>query len=82
MSATNGYSVVVNSANNQVIDTKNLQFLICDPQAIIAVKKHVKLRVFVPDENQSLDAYKIQYRLYHDCFVYDQKVKGIYVQKA
>jgi len=80
--ANNGYSVVVNSANNQVIDSKNLQFLIMDPKAAIAVKKHVKLRVFSPEENQALDAYKIQYRIYHDCFVYDQKAKGIYVQKA
>jgi len=82
LDANNGYSVVVNESNNQVIDSKNLQFMICDPQAVITVKKHVKLRVFTPDDNQERDAYKIQYRLYHDCFVYDQKVKGIYVQKA
>ena len=80
--ANNGYSVVVNASNSAEILSKNIQFLICDKQAIVAVKKHVKLRVFTPDENQSLDAYKIQYRLYHDCFVYDQKVKGIYVQKS
>lgn len=80
--ANNGYSVVVNEANNQVIDSKNIQFMIVDPKAVVAVKKHVKLRIFSPAENQDLDAYKIQYRLYHDCFVYDNKVKGIYVQKA
>ena len=80
--ANNGYGVVVNAANNQVIDSKNIQFMIVDPKAVVAVKKHVKLRIFTPDENQDLDAYKIQYRLYHDCFVYAQKVSGIYVQKA
>ena len=80
--ANNGYSVVQNTANTAVVDTMNIQFMIMEPNAVIAVKKHVKLRVFGPDENQSLDAYKIQYRLYHGCWVPKNKVKAIYVQKV
>ena len=80
--ASNGYGVVINSANTAVVDTMNIQFIVCDPKAVIAVKKHVKLKVFDPDVNQGKDQWKIQYRLYHDCFVPKNKVKGIYVQKV
>ena len=57
---------------------KTIDFMIVDKQAVIGVEKHVRLRVFTPDQNQNMDAYKFQYRIYHDCFVYDNKVKGIY----
>lgn len=80
--ANNGYGVVINSANTAVVDSMNIQFIVCDPKAVVAVKKHVKLKVFTPDENQTKDQWKFQYRLYHDCFVPANKVKGIYVQKA
>ena len=33
------------------------------------VKKSEKIRIFEPDENQTMDAYKFDYRLYYDCFV-------------
>jgi hypothetical protein len=36
-------------------------------------------KVFDPDTNQEKDAWKFQYRLYHDAFAYENKVKGIYV---
>lgn len=60
-------------------DGKNIKFMIVAPGAVEAVAKHVKLRVFTPDENQSMDAYKFQYRIYHDLFVYENKVAGVYV---
>ena len=53
--------------------------MIVAKSAVIAVAKHVRLRVFTPDENQEMDAYKFQYRIYHDEFVYDNKVAGIYL---
>jgi hypothetical protein len=37
------------------------------------------MKVFDPDVNQAKDAWLFQYRLYHDAFVYDNKVKGIYL---
>ena len=80
--ANNGYGVVVNSSNTAVVDSMNIQFIICDPKAVIAVKKHAKLKIFDPDANQDKDQWKIQYRIYHDCFVPENKAKGIYVQKV
>lgn len=60
-------------------DGKNINFMIVAPSAVEAVAKHVKLRVFEPDVNQTQDAYKFQYRIYHDIFVYENKVAGVYV---
>ena len=63
-------------------DGKNINFMIVEPKAAFAVAKHKKLRVFDPDTNQKRDDYLFQYRLYHDMFVYPQKVAGIYLHKA
>ena len=60
-------------------DGTQINFMIVAKSAVIAVAKHVRLRVFTPDENQEMDAYKFQYRIYHDEFVYDNKVAGIYL---
>lgn len=60
---------------------KGINFMLMDPMAVLQVKKHAQLKIFTPDENQDMDAYKVQYRLYHDAFVYDNKVKGIYLHK-
>ena len=60
-------------------DGAQINFMIVAKSAVIAVAKHVRLRVFTPDENQEMDAYKFQYRIYHDEFVYDNKVAGIYL---
>lgn len=57
----------------------NINFMIVHPTAVLQVAKHANLKIFSPDENQDMDAYKVQYRIYHDAFVYDNKVDGIYV---
>lgn len=67
---TDGSLIKGDSANT-------LNYLIVYPQAVQAVAKHRKLRVFSPDENQDDDGYKFQYRLYHDIFTYENKVAGI-----
>lgn len=58
---------------------KNIQFMIVHPSAIRKIAKHVAPRVFAPNENIRADAYAYQYRIYHDLFVLDNKVHGIYV---
>jgi len=58
-----------------------INFMLLHPSAIVQVLKHANLKVFTPDENQEMDTYKVQYRLYHDAFVLDQKVKAIYLHK-
>lgn len=59
-----------------------INFMIVHPSAVMAVTKHVLPRIFSPDVNQKADAWKFDYRVYHDIFVYDNKVKGIYLHKA
>lgn len=58
-----------------------LNFMIVHPSAVLPVVKHEIPRIFAPNVNQSADAWKFQLRLYHDCFVLKNKVKGIYVHK-
>lgn len=57
---------------------RDINFMLMDPKAVIQVKKHDNLKLFDPDTNQDKDGWKIQYRLYHDAFVLDNKVTGIY----
>jgi len=57
---------------------RDINFMIIYPSAVLQATKHAQIKIFTPDENQDMDAYKVQYRLYHDAFVYDNKVLGIY----
>lgn len=57
---------------------KAINFMIINPSAVLQITKHAKLRVFDPDTNQKADAYKIDYRLYHGCDVYENKTNLIY----
>lgn len=60
---------------------KDINFMLLHNSAVLQATKQAKMKVFDPDTNQDLDAWKIQYRLYHDAFVYDNKVKAIYLHK-
>ena len=57
---------------------KDINFMIIDRASVIQLIKHGKIRVFDPDTNQSADAYKVDYRIYHDAWVLDNKKNGIY----
>ena len=59
-----------------------INFLVVAKSAVLQAKKLALPKIFNPDENQTKDAWKFQYRLYHDAFAYDNKVGGIYVHKA
>jgi len=59
-----------------------INFLIAHPSALTKVVKHVLPRIFTPDVNQDADAWKFDYRVYHDTFVYENKVKGIYLHRG
>lgn len=58
-----------------------INFMIVHPSAVLQVAKHVAPRIFSPEVNQKADAWKFDYRIYHDAFVLDNKVKGIYVHR-
>ena len=55
----------------------DINFLTVHLNSAIPVKKHEVLRVFNPAVNQSMDAWLMQYRLYHDIFTPKQKQAGI-----
>lgn len=59
-----------------------INFMIVHPSAIVKATKHVLPRIFTPDENQTADAWKFDYRVYHDTFAYANKVKGIYLHRG
>ena len=62
--------------------SKPINFVIIGAEAATAITKHSTTRLWSPEENQSADAWKFDYRVYHDILVPKQKVKGIYVHKA
>jgi hypothetical protein len=59
-----------------------INFMIIHPSAVVQIAKHVVPRIFSPQVNQSADAWKFDYRIYHDAFVEDNKVAGIYLHRA
>lgn len=61
---------------------KNINFLMLCPDSVLQATKMVLPKVFSPDENQAKDAWKFQYRLYHDAMVYENKANGIYAHTA
>ena len=58
---------------------KDINFMVVSKSAIVQTKKFALPKIFDPDTNQEKDAWKFQFRLYHDAFVLDNKVNGIYV---
>jgi hypothetical protein len=70
-SATNGFTAAATAMN--------INWIIAARSAIIAVVKTDKVRVFAPDQNQNMDAWKIQYRKYHDLWIKDNAFDSIYV---
>lgn len=61
---------------------KDINFIAVSKSAVVQATKMALPKVFDPDTNQTKDAWLFQYRLYHDAFAYDNKVKGIYVHTA
>ena len=59
-----------------------INFMIIHPSAVAQVVKHVIPRLFSPQENLLADGWKYDYRIYHDCWVLDNKVDGIYLHAA
>lgn len=69
-----------------------INFMIVHPSAVAQVVKHEVPRLFAPDVNQDADAWKVQYRIYHDAFTLEHgtaqaegatgATSGIYLHKA
>lgn len=56
-------------------DAKTINWIITPLHGPIAVSKTDKPRIFTPDQNQSADAYKIDYRKYHDVWITPEMLK-------
>ena len=59
-------------------DSNNIDFIVCAKSAVYHVVKYDKIRVFDPKLVQDFDGYKVNVRVYHDCFVPDNKRVAIY----
>lgn len=59
-----------------------INFLMLHPSAVTKVVKHVVPRIFAPEVNQKADAWKFDYRIYHDTFVMENKKNGIYLHRG
>lgn len=58
---------------------KDINWAICAMDSVIAVSKTDKVRIFDPNTNQTADAYKVDYRKYHDLWIPENKLAGIFV---
>lgn len=58
---------------------KDINFMLLHPTAVLQATKHANLKIFSPEENQTSDGYLVQYRIYHDCWAYENKLDGIYL---
>lgn len=58
---------------------KQINFLIMPRTTPIAITKQDKMKIFTPDENQDADAWKMNYRRYHDIWVLDNRLNSIWV---
>ena len=56
-------------------DAKNINWIITPMYAPIAVNKTDKMRIFDPNINQDADAWKLDYRKYHDLWIMDEALK-------
>ena len=60
-------------------EAKDINWIITPLNVPIAINKTDKLRVFTPDVNQKADAWKIDFRKYHDLWIKKQKENQIFV---
>ncbi len=70
-SATNGFA-----AKAWAMD---MNWIICSPDAVVAFEKHRKVKVHSSDFVQGKDGDLIETRLYHGCWVLDNKHNMIYI---
>lgn len=59
-----------------------INFMIVHPSAVKQVVKHRIPNIFAPAQNQQGDAWLLNYRIYHDCFVLENKADGIFLSAS
>lgn len=56
-----------------------IEFLIIGTDVPLGITRHNPVRTFAPNVNQDMDAWKAQYRLFHDLWVMHNKKDAIYL---
>ena len=59
-----------------------INFMIIHPSAVWQTVKHEVPRIFDPMTNQKANAWKFDYRIYHDCGVLANKTKGVLLYRG
>lgn len=75
-------TAITTSSTGFVTSGDAINFIAMDRSAPVQVTKHVAQKLITPEVNQDADGWAWMYRIYHDAFVADNKVKGIYCHKA
>lgn len=80
-------AITLNSGENawgytKAEDATNINFMMLSKSAVVQAIQLANAKTVDPDTNQSKDAWSFMYRLFHDCFVYDNKKNGVYVHKG
>lgn len=57
---------------------KSINWIIISRRAPIAISKTDKVRIFTPDVNQKADAWKLDYRKFHDIWIPTNKLAGVW----
>lgn len=60
-------------------DAKNINWIITAKRTPIAVSKTERVRIIQPNENPVADAWKLDYRKYHDLWIPKNKLNSIFV---
>lgn len=58
---------------------KQMNFIVMPRTTPIAISKQDKMKIFTPDQNQDADAWKMNYRRFHDIWVLDNKLNSMAV---
>lgn len=58
---------------------KDLNFMIVPTSSVIAIMKHMSPKLIAPELNASADGWVFGYRVYHDLFIPDNKLTGVYI---
>jgi len=61
------------------VGSKTINWIIMAQNAPIAISKTDNMRIFSPEINQTSDAWKLDYRKYHDLFIMDNKLATLFV---
>lgn len=64
------------------VGAEQMHWMVLPKTGVIAISKTDKVRLFDPDTNQDADAWKIDYRKYHDLIVPENKKKALFITKG